>query len=433
MSWLKKFWIVFLSFLPFSAGAFWGLLLTGAGVLAGFSIYRTTVPVNMSDAFAFFSTCWTCQMFSDIMMTISVILPRIYKTVGMTLVPIVLALLGLWFVWRIFSGFISSKIDNAWDITGETGQKLVKASLVCALLFAPLPHMLSKVIIEPVFNVGLSINRAIANEIDKDSFSNCVVAAAVADKTVTASSASATNGMFSPQMRHNLACELGNVHQMTGLGLTVGWTMMGMAFDHDYMYQIMWGLVAFPNIGVFLAGLVILVLFFTALLPVPLYFLEIFIGLGVDLVLLPLTLLSWLFEGWKIFPKGDANIKKVINDVVSGTLGIAMTGIFVTFSLLVLGTIFEHWDGASGILTAIQSGDSKYLMDGLFMQNGDSSRSLITIVLMGIFIAMFMTMIPALAKTLFNVEISQKYYDTAKKDVKIMWDGAKKLVSHREK
>ena len=62
-----------MSFLPFSAGAvapFVVAAIAGAGVLAGFSIYRTAVPVNMNDALNFFTTCWSCQMFSDIMATI---------------------------------------------------------------------------------------------------------------------------------------------------------------------------------------------------------------------------------------------------------------------------------------------------------------------------------------------------------------------------
>jgi len=61
-------------------------------------------------------------------------------------------------------------------------------------------------------------------------------------------------------------------------------------------------------------------------------------------------------------------------------------------------------------------------MDGLMMNND----SFITVVLMGIFIAMFMTMIPQLTSMLFKIKISDKYYETAKNDFTTLWKDLKK-------
>ena len=102
MRWIKKVWIVFVSFLPLTAGAvapFIVGIVAGAGVLAGFSIYRSTVPVNMSDAMAFFSSCWSCQMFSDVLGTISNIIPGVYHAIGLVIIPFSAALLAIWFAW----------------------------------------------------------------------------------------------------------------------------------------------------------------------------------------------------------------------------------------------------------------------------------------------------------------------------------------------
>ena len=92
---LKKFWITFLSFLPFGASAVspW-LVGAAAGVtgIAGFSIYRSMSPVDMADAFDFFSSCWTCQMFSDIMSTMSGLITRVYSAIGHTIVPVAVML-----------------------------------------------------------------------------------------------------------------------------------------------------------------------------------------------------------------------------------------------------------------------------------------------------------------------------------------------------
>jgi len=422
MSWLKKFWIVFVSFLPFSAGAITPFVvgtIAGLGTIAGFSIYRSVAPVNMADAMNFFSTCWTCQMFSDVMQAMSNLLPSVYKTIGLVIIPMAAALTAIWFAWRLISGFINSKIENPWDITGAFGTHMIKFGLICALLLAPLPRMMTSVVIEPIFSMGLSLNRMISGP---DDFDQCVIATAIADP-VSVDSNAASRGAYSPRLRHNLACELASVHQMTALGLTVGWTMLNMSFNDEYMHKILWGIPIFPNVLVFFGGLAIIVLFFFALLPVPLYFLEIFIKLSMDLIMLPLMLLSWLFSGWAIFPSGGRNIRQIINDVVSGTLGIAMTGVFVTFSIMFLNAVFGSWQGASTLAAALEANDSHILMDGLMMNND----TLVTVILMGIFISMFMTMIPALSKTLFNVNISQEFYNTAKKNAQNLWKGAKNL------
>ena len=429
MNRLKKFWITFLSFLPFTAGAAAPFIIggiAGVGVIAGFSIYRSTAPVDMNGAYSFFSSCWSCQMFSDIMATMSNILPRIYSALGHVIIPFAVMLSAIWFAWRLVDNFLNQKVEQPWSVANTFTTHLLKLAFVSTILVAPLPRLISEIAIEPIFNVGLSLNRAVVHD---DQFDACVVATAIADP-VSIDEQAANRGAFSPKLRHNLACELAGVHQMTGLGMTVGWTMMNMAFDSDYMHQIMWGIPIFPNVIMLFAGLAILVLFFMALLPIPLYFLEIFITLSMDLIMLPLMFLAWLFKGWKISLAGAGKtIRGIIDYVISSTLGLAITGVFVAFAIMFLNAIFGDWAGAPALATALTNNDSKFLMDALMMRND----SLVTIVLMGIFIAMFMTMIPALAKSLFSVQISTDFYDTTKKNIDIVWKNLKKWYDTMKK
>ena len=423
MSRIKKFWILFLSFLPLSAGAVAPLVVGGiasAVGIAGFSIYRSMSPVDMADALKFFSSCWSCQMFSDVMSVMSGILPGVYHAIGTVVIPMAIILSAIWFAWKIASSFLNAKLEEPWSIASTFGVHLLKLGLVSSLLVAPLPRMVSQIAIEPIFTVGLSLNRIVVHD---DSFDACVVATAIADPA-SVDERAAQRGAYSPRLRHNLACELGGVHQMTGLGMTVGWTMLNMAFDEDYMHKLMWAIPVFPNIPMLVIGFMLLVLFFMALLPVPIYFLEIFIKLSMDLIMLPLMLLAWLFKDWKISLAGAGKtIKGIIDDVVSGTLGLAMTGIFVTFCVMFLNSVFGDWQGATVLSQALESGDSKFLIDALMMRND----SLITVALMGVFAAMFMTSIPALSKALFSVNISTDFYDTTRKNLETMWKSIKKI------
>lgn len=429
MNWIKKFWITFFSFLPFTAGAAIPLVIggvAGVGVIAGFSIYRTVVPVDINGAYQFFSSCWSCQMFSDIMATMSNMLPGIYSAIGRVIIPFAVMLSAIWFAWRLLSNFFNQKVDSPWSISNSFTTHLFKLGIVCALLTAPLPRLITQIAIEPIFNIGLSLNRAVVHD---DTFDACVVATALAD-SASVDDDVANRGAFSPRLQHNLACELSGVHQMTGMGMTVGWTMLNMAFDADYMHKIMWGIPIFPNVIIFFAGAAILALFFTALLPIPLYFLEIFITLALDLVMLPLMLLAWLFKGWAISLSGAGKtIQNIINNVISGTLGLAITGVFVTFAIMFLNAVFGDWAGGSALIAAFSQNDSKFMMDALMLRND----SLVTIILMGIFIAMFMIMIPALAKSLFNVQISTDFYDTTKKNIDIVWKNLKKWYAAMKK
>lgn len=413
---------MFLSFLPLSAGAIAPFIiqgLVGAVGIFGYSVYRNAFPVNMSDAMNFFSTCWSCQLFSDIMTAMSNLLPRAYSAIGEMIIPFATALTAIWFAWKIFSGFMNAKVEEPWSLAGLFGTQILKLGVVCTLLLVPLPRMLNDIVIEPVFNVGLSLNHVVSGN---DKFADCIVATAIADP-VSVSADAASAGAYSPRLRHGLACEVANVHQMTGLGMTVGWTMLNMSFDSEYMHKLFWSVPVFPNVPIFFAGLLVLVLFLMALLPVPLYFLEIFIKLSLDLIMIPFMLLAWLFSGWPIFPSGGKNIKSIIDDVIKGTAGIAMVGVFVTFAVMFLNAVFGSWNGAARLATAMAQNDSHILMDGLMMRND----SVITIILMGIFITMFMTMIPALVKTLFaNVSIPTSFYESVKKDINTMWGDLKK-------
>ncbi|MBO4480726.1 MAG: hypothetical protein J5742_03855 [Alphaproteobacteria bacterium] len=418
MSKLKKFLIVFLSFFPLSVGAAmpW-LLIGGIATVAGFSVYRSVAPVNFHDALQFFSSCWTCQMFSSIMATMSNILPTIYAGIGKVVIPFAAVLTAIYFAWSIASGFMNSKIEVGWSMASKFGTHLVKFAFVCALLVIPLPRLLSSSVITPIFNIGLSVNHIVG---DPEKFTECMVATTIMDGNndrISIASGGQPTGAFPTKLRSGLACEVANIHQLTGLGMTIGWTMMNMAFNYEYMHKILWAIPIFPNIPIFFAGLLVLVLFFVTLLPVLTYFLEIFITLSLDLVMLPLMLLSWLFSGWTdIFPKGGKTIQGMINDVISGTVGIAMTAVFITFGIMFLDAIFGDVGGVSRIMQVMSQNDSKelsnFLIDGLLLRND----SLITMILMGAFFAMFMTSIPSLVKTLFNFSISDKFYKTAKND-----------------
>ena len=115
MKLLKKFWLGFLAAMPLSAGAVAPLVVGGVAVgvgIIGISIWRTVAPVNISEALNFFTSCWTCQIFSDIMVSMSNLLPGVYSALGRIIIPMSVSLLAVLIAWRLMSGFVNSKIED---------------------------------------------------------------------------------------------------------------------------------------------------------------------------------------------------------------------------------------------------------------------------------------------------------------------------------
>ncbi|MCL2369128.1 MAG: hypothetical protein FWC83_00440 [Alphaproteobacteria bacterium] len=412
-----------------------GTVITTVAV-TGFSIYRTLSPVDLEGALHFFTSCWTCGLFSGVFNELSSMIPGIYSALGVVIVPIAIGLTAIWVAWTVLATWMGvqkpdpsmSKPDDAWNFAGKFTTHLVKLIVVSAVLLAPLPRIITSVFIEPVFNIGLSISTTAAaytTPAQANAFEACIVATAISD---TIDNIGRAPGAFSPTMRYNLTCQLGGIHQMTGLGMTTGWAILNSAFEYQHMHKFLWFIPIFPNIPLLITGAFIVFLFFMALIPIPLYFLEVIIRLSMNLIMMPLFLLGWLFggkSGWKIFPDGAGNIKDVVDQTIKDTVGIATVGVFVVFSVMFLTAMFGTFEGAPALKYALQTNDSGFLIESLLLQN--DNRSVITIIMSGIFIAFFMTSIPAITQSLFkDIKVKDDYYKAAQKNATTAWDNTKK-------
>ena len=215
---LKKFWLWFIALFPLSAGAVVPLVIGGAAVgvgIIGVSIWRTASPVDMASALDFFSSCWTCQIFSDVMISMSNLLPKVYSAIGKIVIPMSATLLAIFIAWRMGAGFINGKFEEASKIMGNFGSYIVKLVILITLLLMPLPRMITSILIEPALTIGTSLDYIVS---DNNKFSECMIATAIADP-VTVSADASGYGAFSPKLRHQLACEVANVHQITQLTL----------------------------------------------------------------------------------------------------------------------------------------------------------------------------------------------------------------------
>jgi hypothetical protein len=94
---------------------------------------------------------------------------------------------------------------------------------------------------------------------------------------------------------------------------------------------------------------------------------------------------------------------------VKSTFGLALVGLFVGFALMFLNDVVGVMDGTDALTTALQTGDSRYLMEGLKFNND----SVINILMAGLFIGMFMNAIPNLIKKLFARDLTGDFKKAA--------------------
>jgi len=414
---------------PFSAGAIGpiaiGALAIGGWVGANAVVGNIVGPTDMPHALEFFSTCWSCELFSRLMLAMSHLLPKLYSALGSIVIPLIFILVIIFVGWRIAKDYFDNKLQEGTKIIANLGTLTVKIVFVVSLLLIPLPRLITSLIIDPAVTLGTSVQYIMP---DNNDFAECMVATSLMDANTIGDKKDA----ISPHLRHQLTCEVASIHKVTGMGMATGWTLLKSAFEYKFMHKVL--LDAVPicfNIPMAFAGLLIIVLYFLAILPVPFYFLEIFIKLSMDLIMLPIMLLAWLFdkENWSIFPQGGRTIRQMVDDTIKGVIGISVMVVFLMFSLKFIDGAFSDSGSVSALQNAFETGDSDYLIQGLLLHND----SLITIVLVGVFFAMFMHFLPQLVNNLFKVKVSDKYYQTAKKDAEIVWERLKKIGTKLKK
>lgn len=393
-------------------------LIVGAIAVAGFSVFRSFAPVDMEGAYNFFSSCWTCGIFSGIVNAFSSMLNVVYLSLGEFMIYIMILVTAVWIAYKILKSFIVAKpVQSGWEYVNKFAPHMVKMVFIAGILLLPMPKLLISTFVEPVVYVAMSYNKAVDShfspEETKNVYSECLIATIIQDNQNKPD----PNDAFSPMFRASLACQLASIHRLAGTGLTVGWTFMNEAFNLKHFYKVLF-LPVFPNLGLFFLGFLLIAAFLVVLLPVPLYILEVVISLAIDFIFLPLIFLGWLFNGNTFFVGDKRNLKTIIEDFIKGFAGIAMLLIFVSFAMFFLDSILSPDNvSVSFIQQAIETNNPDVLVDGLTMKNG----SFFTLLFSGVFLAMFMFGMVKLVKTLFSgVSIPEKYLNVTKDNVKYM-------------
>ncbi|MDR0319560.1 MAG: hypothetical protein LBH81_02360 [Rickettsiales bacterium] len=361
-----------------------GLAGAAAGVV-GLSVYRSFVATDTAAAFDFFSSCWSCRIFSGITGAMSDSAAAIYASLGEFTALLAIILTPIYLAWKLLGGYLSGKPEtNAWKVGGGAGLHLVKLAFVSMLLLFPLPSLIGRTAVEPLMNLSLSFQSALgaANAESNINFDACLVASIALDNPER------TQGVFSPGFKNKMRCSIAGLHALAATGMTAGWLLVNSAFDaKNFKFVI------FPNFGMLALGFLLMLVYFWIIIPIALAFLEFVVKFAIDMLFLPLMLLGWLFKGNPFWDAKDEDMMGLINDVVKTAVGLGLLSIFLGFALMLAGYAI----GGPGMMSL---GEAFMANDSSMILNPDSllNSHTVNLIFTGLFIAMFMTMMTELVK-----------------------------------
>ncbi|MDR0448906.1 MAG: hypothetical protein LBG89_00385 [Rickettsiales bacterium] len=357
---------------------------------AGFAIYRSFSPTDTAAAFDFFSSCWTCRIFSGTTGALSDSAGVIYANLGEFVALLAIVLTPLFMAWKVLGGYLSAEPNtDAFKLGGGMGLHLVKLAFVSMLLLFPLPQLISKTAVEPVMNIALSFQDAFgeANTPGSTRMDACLVASIAIENPEN------NKGIFGSGFKNKMRCSIAGLHEFTATGMTAGWLLANSAFDAKNMYKAAGMVPIFPNMGMLIMGFLLLAVYFWIIMPIALAFLEFVVKFAIDMIFLPLTLLTWLFKGNPLWDTKDEDMMSIITDIVKLAAGLGLIVVFLGFALMMTGYAL--------------SGETMANMGAAFMANNpdlvlNNDSAALSLLFVGIFIAMFMTMMTELIKKLVD-------------------------------
>ncbi|MCL2629878.1 MAG: hypothetical protein FWD33_04330 [Alphaproteobacteria bacterium] len=405
----------------------WAIIVPIAGALG--IVYRNFVPTNTALAFNFFSSCWTCRIFSGVTNALSNAAATVYSNLGEFVAILAVVLTPIWFAFVLLGKFVSSNPEtnaiDGWKIGTGFGLHILKLVFISALLLMPLPQLVTRTAIEPAMNIALSFQRVLSEADTENSvkFDACLIA------SVALENPQHNQGLFSMGFKNKMRCSIASLHSLTATGITAGWLLFNSAFDVNHMYKFKDTVPFFPNIGMILMGFILIIVYLWIILPIALVFLEFVMKLAIDMIFLPMTLLGWLFKGNKIWEVKDTDVQEIITGVIKMAVSLGLVMIFMGFALMLTGYALGGEGSMAALGQAFMNNDARAIIG----QDSFINSATMNLVMIGLFLAIFITTMTKLIQNLVNgAHWPDKMLADAKKYGDHIWGYAKKIGKTKE-
>ena len=394
---LTFFLFIFLG-ISFSANAFIAGgaagVVAGAGVgLLGDSIVSTSYAVN--------SLCWSCGYILQLIDIFSFISLSIYKSIGNSILILMFVMVFLWIVYRVITGFFGLNPPDISFFNESLLPKFFAMIFVIPLLLSPTPEFIYNYMVEPLVDLGATYGKRSMEIVSgKDQSLSCIMNYAGSEHTKTETAG------FSPSFRQTITCLTQQNHELNALGIAVGLTV----FTESFKFGSSW--IIIPHLGMFLAGALIWIGYFGAMIAFPFILVEALFEIGFVLAFLPFVLLSFVVS------RGKEKIE-ILEDSFGRSVSMlkeaSLTLLFLPFFLSISHLIFQtslssEMIGYDKLIPAIERGDT----DTILSLVNFGSKSMLMLCFLSLLTLMLLLSSKTVAKW-FQTDYDDKLYQYAYK------------------
>jgi hypothetical protein len=293
------------------------------------------------------SYCWSCPLFRLMYNISSSYAIAEYEFIK----PAALKLLIIGFAfWILYFTFNALNPLGKIMSPGEYGETIYKnfavASFSAFLLTAASPTVIYEYGITPIISLGVQYSKDVLETTGvKIDLKNCR-ASQVKDiplfKTENGEEKKYEQA-FSDEAKNELTCLIEGFSSLQSRYMTVGKYLMQYSFNPAYSQS-------FFNPGMFIAGFIVMLLFATILMTFPLILLSAFFNLSIVCLMMPLLVVSWVFDYTKKY------VTTAIEIVIQATLTIVFLSIISAYLVTGMQTVYTGGNKGSDAI-------SKYITD----------------------------------------------------------------------
>ncbi|MBN2676128.1 MAG: hypothetical protein JXR30_02640 [Alphaproteobacteria bacterium] len=343
---MRLFFLFFVGFVSFfSWGADASLMTLPYTLLqaaAGDSVVALSYASN--------ALCWSCPYVLQLLDMFSFVSLSVFEHMGQAMVKLMGAVFVLWIAYKVAASFFGLSVLDESFLSKSLLPKFFAMIIVVPLLYAPTPKLIFNYIVEPIVDLGAAYGKKAMTLVSgKDMTGVCLFQYAGSEYTKT------TEGAFSPSFRQTLTCLISQNHQINALGIALGTTL----FMEATAFKNSWLLGLLPNFGMLLAGLIIALGYFAALVAFPFFVVEALFNIGFVLAFLPFLLFSFVASrGQEKIPFfGDA-FGTAFGMLKTASLQLMFLPFFLSISHLIFQTMLDsEMMGYQNLIKPIQEGD----------------------------------------------------------------------------
>jgi hypothetical protein len=272
--------------------------------------------------------CWFCPIFAKAFQAINNISTQIYNKLKEPILPVLSVGLALWIAFLVLKFFSSFQGMDPGQFFNSFSRGIFKGFIAATLLAAG-PSFIFGYTLTPILELGGGFSqKIIESDTDFTTYSDTDLGLSSynpCSKVTLSPSDFPTGSAFSYSAFQQLDCMLRTASWRVIGGMAVGSTIVSIVFEDSNIFSF------FSNLDILIMGCLIWLGHFVVLIILPLKLIDILANIAFVGALMPLLIVTWVFQTWK-----DSYAKKAFNVFMGASFTFIMLSLLLILSLRII-------------------------------------------------------------------------------------------------